>query len=95
MCLLLRVTVLVRQVIYQLPKWFCTTVGVRQGCVISPQLFNILPEDVITTALHGIDISGWSINNLRFADEIVLIAESAKELQTLVTKSKMPLATLV
>ena len=74
----------------ELTDWFRTTVGVRQGCVISPQLFNILLEVVITTALHGVDIganiSGWLINNLRFADDIVLIAESAKQLQTLVNK---------
>ena len=66
----------------ELTDWFHTTVGVRQGYVISPQLFNILLEIVITTAIHGIDIganiSGFQINNLRFADDILLIAESPK-----------------
>jgi hypothetical protein len=74
----------------ELTDWFNTTVGVRQGCVISPQLFNILLEVVISTALQeseiGVNISGFTINNLRFADDIVIIAETQDELQTLVNR---------
>lgn len=72
----------------ELTSWFTTRVGVRQGCVISPQLFNILLELVMLYALHdcniGVNILGQLINNLRFADDIALIANSPKDLQTLV-----------
>ena len=72
----------------ELTDWFKTTVGVRQGCVLSPQLFNILLEIVLLYATHdtsiGIHINGHLINNLRFADDIVLLARSKKDLQTLV-----------
>ena len=71
-------------------EWFQTTVGVRQGCVISPQLFNILLEVVMLYATHnvniGANIQGQLISNLRFADDIVILAESANDLQNLVDK---------
>ena len=74
----------------ELTDWFTTAVGVRQGCVISPQLFNILLELVMLIALEdteiGATIQGCHINNLRFADDIVLIAENPEDLQTLVDK---------
>ena len=64
-------------------------VGVRQGCTISPQLFNILLELVMTyatcDATVGIHIQGQLVNNLHFADDIALLAESNKDLQALVT----------
>ena len=70
--------------------WFATTVGVRQGCVLSPQLFNILLELVMLYAMEdvnvGASINGYIINNLRFADDIVLMAETAKELQMMVNR---------
>ena len=73
-----------------LTDWFATTVGVRQGCVLSPQLFNILLELVMLYATHevciGANIQGKQINNLRFADDIVLMAESADDLQVLVDR---------
>ncbi len=57
-----------------LTEWFTTSVGVRQGCVISPQLFNILLELVMLYATHdvnvGAKIQGQLISNLRFADDI-------------------------
>jgi len=74
----------------ELTEWFKTAVGVRQGCVISPQLFNILLEMVMLVALDDIKIGatlqGTCINNLRFADDIVLMAETPHELQQLVDK---------
>ena len=74
----------------ELTEWFKTAIGVRHGCVISPQLFNILLEPVMLMALDdariGACIQGEQINNLRFADDIVLIAETPEELQTLVNR---------
>ena len=53
----------------------------RQGCIFSPQLFNILLELVISLAIQDLSIG----INLRFADDIVLMADSVEDLQTLVT----------
>eukprot|EP00057_Strongylocentrotus_purpuratus_P023161 XP_011677635.1 PREDICTED: uncharacterized protein LOC105444715 [Strongylocentrotus purpuratus] len=72
----------------ELTDWFKTTVGVRQGCALSPQLFNILLEAVMLYAIHdtkiGVRVQGQLINNLRFADDIVLIADNDRDLQTIV-----------
>ena len=69
-------------------SWFQVKKGVRQGCVISPCLFNILAEMVMRRVLEdwkgGFRIGGMTINNLRYADDIVLIAETAEKLQELV-----------
>ena len=73
-----------------LTEWFQTTVGVRQGCVISPQLFNILLKVVMLYATHNVNtgakIQGQLISNLRFGDDIVILAESTNDLQNLVDK---------
>ena len=74
----------------ELSGWFETLVGVLQGCVLSPILFNILLEVVMLLSLNEVDIgatiSGFICNNLRFADDIALIAEREKDLQALVNK---------
>ena len=57
-----------------LGDWFRTTVGVRQGCLLSPTLFNICLERIMIDALEDhkgtVSIGGRTITNLRFADDI-------------------------
>lgn len=71
-------------------NWFRVKKGVRQGCVLSPCLFNIMAEIVMRRVLDdwsgGFKIGGLNINNLRYADDIVLIAESEEELQELLDR---------
>ena len=71
----------------QIGESFQTTVGVRQGCLLSPVLFNIYLEQIMNETLHehhtSISINGRPICNLRFADDIDLMAGSKQELQEL------------
>ena len=61
--------------------------GVRQGCVLSPNLFNLYTEKIFREVedMKGVNIGGVNINNLRYADDIVLLAEGPMFLQALLT----------
>ena len=65
--------------------WFQTGKEVRQGCILSPCLFNFYAEYImrnaaIEEAQAGIKIARRNINNLRYADDTTLMAESEEEL---------------
>ncbi|WP_295513885.1 reverse transcriptase domain-containing protein, partial [Thiolapillus sp.] len=68
--------------------WFRTTVGVRQGCLLSPTFFNIFLERIMTDALENhegtVSIGGRTITNLRFADDINGLAGDEEELANLI-----------
>ena len=71
--------------------WFQIEKGVHQGCILSPCLFNLYAEySMRNTGLEetqaGIKIAGRNINNLRYADDTTLMAESEEELKTLLMK---------
>lgn len=61
--------------------------GVRQGCVLSPLLFNLYSEAIFQEALHGkhqgIILNGTIVNNLRYADDTILLANTLEDLQQL------------
>ena len=73
--------------------WFQIGKGIRQGCILSPWLFNLYAEYIMRNAgleetQAGIKIAGRNINNLRYADDITLMAESEEELKSLLMKVK-------
>ena len=73
--------------------WFQTGKGVRQGCLLSPCLFNLHAEYIMrNTGLEetqaGIKIAGRNINNLRYAEDTTLMAKSEEELKSLLMKVK-------
>ena len=73
--------------------WFPIGKGVRQGCILSPCLFNLYTEYIMRNAeldeaQAGIKIARRNINNLRYADETTLMAEREKELKSLLRKVK-------
>ena len=74
--------------------WFQIGTGVHQGCILSPCLFNLYAEYIMRNAgleetQAGIKIAGRNINNLRYADDITLMAENKEELKSLLMKVKV------
>ena len=73
--------------------WFQNGKGVHQGCILSPCLFNLYAEYIMRNtgldeAQTGIKIAGRNINNLRYADDTTLLAESEQELKRFLMKVK-------
>ena len=73
--------------------WFQIGKGVRQGCILSPCLFNFYAEYIMRNAgleepQAGIKIARRNIENLRYADDTTLMAESEEELKSLLMKAK-------
>ena len=74
-------------------EWFQIRKGACQGCILSPCLFNLYAEYIMrNTGLEesqaGIKIAGRNINNLRYADDTTLMAQSEEELKSLLMKVK-------
>ena len=74
--------------------WFQTGKGVRRGCILSPCLFNLYAEYIMRNAglqeaQTGIKITGRNSNNLRYADDTTLMAESEDELKSLLMQVKV------
>ena len=73
--------------------WFQIRKGVHQGCILSLCLFNLHAEYIMRNvgldeAQAGIKIAGSNINNLSYADDTTLMAESKEELKSLLVKVK-------
>ena len=78
---------------HETTDWFLIGRGVRQGCILSPCLFNFYAEYVMRNAgleeaQAGIKIAGININNLKYADDTILMEESKEELKSLLMKER-------
>ena len=76
-----------------LTDWFKIGKGVHQGCILSPCLFNLCTEYImqntkLNEALRGIKTAERNISNLRYVDDIILLAEAKEELKSLLMKVK-------
>ena len=73
--------------------WFKIGKGVCQVCILSPCLFNVYAEyitwmDILDDSQAGIKFDGWNSNNLRYADDITLMAENEGEQSSLLMRVK-------
>ena len=71
--------------------WFRIGKGVRQGCILSPALFNLYAETImrrcnLDESEIGVNIGGRTINNLRYADDTTMLAESERDLEYLIRR---------
>ena len=78
---------------HETTDWFQIGKGVRQGCILSPCSFNLYAENIMRNARleeaqAGIKIARRNINNLRYADDTTLMAESEEELKSLLMAVK-------
>ena len=78
---------------HETTDWFQIRKGVCQGCILSPCLFNFYAEYIMRNAgleeaQAGIKIVGRNIDNLRYADDTTVMAESEEELRSLLRKVK-------
>ena len=78
---------------HRMTDWFQIKIEVRQRCIFSPCSFNLYAEYIMRNAglgeaQSGIKIAGRNINNLRYADDTTLMAESEEELKSLLRKGK-------
>ena len=86
--------------IYGNTAWFKIIIGVRKGCILSPYLFNLYNENIISRSgldeiEHGVRISGRNITNLWYADDTTLLAETEEGLKMLLTRIKKKVRNLV
>ena len=78
---------------YGTTDWLQIGKGVRQGCILSPCLFNFYAEHIMRNpeldeSQAGIKIAGRNVSNLRYVDDITLKAESKEELKSLLMRVK-------
>lgn len=69
--------------------WFSVTTGLRQGCILSPILFNLYINDLVSminTECKGVDIAGENVCMLMYADDLVLLAKTENDLQDMLSK---------
>ena len=81
------------KIVHETMNWFKTGKGVRQGCILSPCLFKFYAKYImryagLDEAPAGIKIAERNINNLRYADDTTLMAESEEELKSLLINVK-------
>ena len=80
--------------VYGTTDWFQIGKGIRQGCILSPCLFNLYAEYImwnawLDEAQAGVKITGGNINNFRYADDTTLMAKSKEDLNSLLMKVKV------